>query len=170
MTEYRDFHEALPVGHDGETRIATALLAAGSQVQHMGDGSAFDLTATVYFGHPERIEVKNEDAKQDTGNICIEMMQGVPPEPKRYSGLSISESTVFIHTLGPRLVAYRTQPMRLFLRSVFAGEKMQDFGDHGNQGYVKPIACFQGNWWFDVTDDKHLARSHIFSRGWGAHG
>jgi hypothetical protein len=164
--DYPPFEEALPVGHVGEDRIRAILAEAGAQVQKFDCLAAFDFTATVHFGHPERIEVKNEDHYAGSGNICIELLQGkAQPRP---SGISLSESTVCVHTLGPRIALYRTQPMRLFLKEAYKNKPLAKFGDNGNQGVVLPIKGVHIQPWFDITDDAGLASSPVFVSGRGA--
>lgn len=163
MKTYAPFQEALPKGHEAERRVASILLRAGAQVQHRSNRSSFDLTATLAFGRPELIEVKNEDEYAQSGNICLELTQGKEGKPRRASGLAISESTVMVHTLGKQLALYRTRDMRLFVKQ--CGIKPQPFGDWGNEGIIMPLNRLEGQPWFDLTDDEHLAQSRVFRKG-----
>ena len=161
----RTFEEDLAYGlKEGERRVVWALVCAKAQVQHFGALASFDLTATIHFGHPERIEVKCEDHYKDGQNICIELFQGRPSRP---SGISTSESTVCIHTLGPRIVLYRTQHMRLFLKENDSRWELIAFNrsTNHNKGVIYPISDAAGHWWFDVSDDTHLADSRVFIGG-----
>jgi len=161
--DYKPFDQSLPDGHGGERRVIDALVASGAQVQHLDCRSAFDFTATIHFGHPERFEVKREDNYADSGNLCLEVLQG-RREPKA-SGISVSESTVCVHTLGEKLAVYRTQPMRLFLKANEGRWPLRPFGDNGNRGYVVPITDLLAHPWFNMTDDAGLAKSQVFLSG-----
>ena len=84
----------------------------------------------LYNGHAFRVEVKNEDKKVSTGNICVEMCQGVPL--MRVSGILASEATVWIHTLQDECVVYRKLAMlRYCLNKVKKGTELRKFGDGG---------------------------------------
>ena len=166
MTQYKPFQDSLPDGHNGEDRVFLALSAHGAQVQRYDCRGAFDLTATIHFGHPERIEVKNEDNYATSGNVCLELWQG--KEAPRPSGIAVSESTVCVHTLGSVMAIYRTQSMRLFIKSNDGTWPLRGFGDNGNRGLVIPRSDLLGRWWFDVVDDEHLATSPVFLSGDGS--
>ena len=112
---------------------------------------------------PELIEVKCEDRYAASGNICIELYQG--KAQRRASGISVSESTAFVHTLGDNAAVYRTQEMRLFLKSA-AGLHVALFAgsDNGNEGIILPITSVRGESWFAVCLLDDLPHSLVFAK------
>ena len=135
------FIERLAEGHNAEFLIATVFLASNYRVQVVNSGSYRDLLIDDYW-----VEIKNEDryARVD-GNICVELFQGNPSKP---SGISISESHLWIHKLDGMAAIYRTQKMRCFMKQNqhevinFAG------ADNGNRGVIIPIMDLVENNWF----------------------
>jgi hypothetical protein len=107
-------------------------------------------------GRWELVEVKNEDAYADSGNIVVEVYQGTSRKP---SGLLISESTVTVHTLGERVALYRNQPMRLWLPH---GHRERGFGDNHNIGYVLPIEELAEEPWFECLPFTEMYDSRVW--------
>lgn len=146
-------------GQSAEFRVAVELLHAGWQVQFKGAMSVRDLGVWTPYG-PEAVEVKREDNKAHTGNICIECYQG--RTVRRPSGIKVSESSVFIHTLGDRCALYRTQPMRCWLQDHVKELDFRDFGDNGNRGIILPLVRLTPLGFADVLDFKALTKSKVW--------
>ncbi len=158
-----DFEKALAGGQTKEFVIALIFFLAGCPIEWDNIDSRQDIITRVNGRH-ERIEVKDEDNYANSGNICIERYQGI--NQKKYSGLSISESTVFIHTLDKKAVLYRTQSMRVWLGSNKEKLKLKNFpnADNGNCGYITPISYFNSRRWFDLCGLNDIPHSTIFQK------
>ena len=99
---------------------------------------------------PYIIEVKAEEKQAHTGNICIELLQGLGES--RLSGLANSDSSHWIHTLGDKAVVYRASPMRNHIKA----SRLQVFAfrdaDCGNRGVLVRIADVVSKVWFRHCD------------------
>lgn len=156
------FDECLTLGQNAELRVAEEFLKNGWIVQLNSDKERYDFW--VYGGLIYLIEVKNEDKFSDSGNIIIEMYQGL--NGKKPSGIKVSESNIFIHTLKNMAVLYRTQSMRSFISERWPKLKyeLKDFknADNGNGGLTLAIANFFNYSWFDYCDFENITRSKVF--------
>lgn len=150
-------------GHPAEARVAMAFYLGGWTVSPRNDGSLLDLVGEPPGGLPWWLEVKNEDNQAQTGNLCIELHQGIPP---RWSGLQVTESHVWVHTLGENVAAYRVKHMKPFIRQGWADWRhIDEFrgADNHNGGILVPIDAADGKGWFDVCPLDQLPNSHVFT-------
>jgi hypothetical protein len=157
MTEYDDFSTALAEsGRPAEARIAGAFFAAGVPVHWIDKGSKGDIEVFV-DGWWQTIEVKNEDNYASSPNICIEIFQG--KRDRSPSGISVSESHVYVHTMGDVVICFRTQQMRLFVKS--GPYELKSFGDNGNEGFLVPINDIADEPWCEKTATDDLPESRV---------
>lgn len=165
MSPSEAFNKANDRGRIAEMRVAEVFMRRGERVQVKslkGKYPQHDLVVDANGG-TFLLEVKNEDAYADSPNICIELWQGAVRRP---SGISISESTICVHTMGDHVAAYRTQGMRLFVKRPEArGWRRDRFGkaDNSNGGMIVPIAAFAAEAWFTYCPLDALPDSAIFS-------
>lgn len=112
--------------------------------------------------HPFRIEVKDETNKSETGSLFIELQQGQGASMCP-SGIAISEATVWVHLLGNVWAVYRTQPMRLYIRSENL-ELKPECGDNYNRGYLpwrENLVSLRTNW-YDEVEPSAIVDSKVF--------
>lgn len=157
---YIPFDESLPYGERAQDRVADLLRMAGAKADKKDGKARYDFEA-IFRDHVFRVEVKNEDNKQHTGNICLECWQGIP---RRLSCLLWSEATVFVHTLGSKCVIYRTREMKAWLREQRNADriKAEDFGDNSNRGFIVPITRLIKFPWFDWRPMSTIAQSPLW--------
>ena len=157
---YAPFNEAVVSGEEAERRVASAFRECGCEVHHDGDGARRDMWI-VKDGLPYWVEVKDE-AKQAPKNLCIEFGQG---EPMRPSGMSASESQIWIHLFTEDCVIYRMRPMLSFVRERVATgrycEKM--YGDNKNRSVIVPRLDFDHYRWAEVCQLADIAHSRVFT-------
>ena len=159
--KYKPFKEALLFGDRAQDRVADAIRAAGGFANKVDDRARYDFE--LHFNnHVFRVEVKNEDNYADGGNICVETRQGRPLRP---SGVTWSEATVFVHTLGDNCALYRRREMHAWLRIEFqAGRKKEMvFGDNNNRGFILAY-CELGDFdWFDFCSFGQMGNSRLWN-------
>ena len=149
-------------GEKKENVIASTFLNKRWMVKLAPKGSRYDLIIDKDDFH-ELVEIKNED-KQKFRNICIEVHQRLNHKP---SGISISDSTIFIHTFGNQIILYDTQEMKWFLKnnqmdlSIYFQEKFNK-ADNENGGYILPINLFLNKDWFNKTILDFLGEDKFF--------
>jgi hypothetical protein len=146
------------VGDEAEIAVASVFFEAGWFVKRNLVYGRRDLAVQSPRGI-QLVEVKNETAFTESGNLCIELLQGRPARP---SGLAISESTICIHVLGEVCALYRTQPMRLWLKERNAIARPFGKSDNGNQGVIVRIGELVDHAWFDQKRISDLPLSHLF--------
>ncbi len=156
-----NFQKQNKKGASAELKLQWSYLKAGCLVEPDNCDGRRDFNIRIN-GRMEMIEVKNEDNYKDSGNLCIELYQG--KDKKRPSGLAISESTIFVHTLGDQVALYRTQYMRLWLRDNKRNYPLINFNqaDNGNGGYIIPITDLNNLAWFDICKFKQVPYSKIY--------
>lgn len=153
------FEVLLKEGQATEMLVASLMLEAGHAARVRNHGMSRDLEVTV-GNLTFWVEVKNEDRYADSGNLCIEMKQGLSGKP---SGISTSEAQVWIHTLGQQAALYRVQPMRLFIKS--SGMLPAPFkgADNRNEGVLVPIASLAVFPWFEQCELVAVGHSRVWS-------
>lgn len=160
MTTREAFRANLAEGQEGEARMAAAFYAAGWAFKRVNGGPYLDLEVRGN-GRTWAVEVKNEDKNAHTGNIALELYQGTG-EHRRRSCLSITEAHICIHKLGPRVAAYRSQAMRIFLHDEAARYKVRPVGDNNNDGILMPIADVIDKPWFVHCHIEDLPKASVF--------
>jgi hypothetical protein len=157
------FDERLIEGIDKENDIAWLFYKFGCAIEPDNIDGSRDFNVRIK-GRWERIEVKNEDRYSYTGNICIEIYQGL--NEKKPSGIMISESTICIHTLKDNSIIYRTNEMRLWLiihkKEIIEYRKDFKEADNGNGGYILPIKIIQNKRWFEYLLTMDIPTSKLF--------
>jgi len=122
-------------GRRTELSLLRAIELFGWQAKDRSGGKQIDLLVT--FPYLFGIEIKDEDNFADSGNICIETFQG---EPRRPSGLMISATQFFVHTLGAMSIVYSTPHMqRCVAGAIEAGrltERVFANADNHNGGVI----------------------------------
>lgn len=163
MTTQATFDACNAVGRKAEERLANVFLLCGWSVKWRPRGASRDLEVVGPHG-TELVEVKCEDAQDHTGNLCIELYQGLAE--RRYSGLMLSESTVCVHTFGPVCVAYRTQAMRLYIQTLHAEGRMTPApfarSDNGAGGVLIPRRAVVAKRWAEELSVARLPQSRVF--------
>lgn len=160
------FEDALAFGNDTEKTVAAHFLNSGATVRTGSRNGNFDLWVSIN-DCPLRIEVKCEDKHAQTGNICVETLQGMNG-CARPSGLSVSDSQLCIHTLGEMAAIYRTQEMRLHIaRKTKEGAlEVRAFpgADNGNRGVIVSISSLLGLDWFEHTRMSAIPKSRLIEK------
>jgi hypothetical protein len=148
------FEQLKAVGKVAERAVAEAFLDAGWWVQLRHHGARRDL-AVMLGSRVELLEVKNEEKHAHTGNICVEIFQGEPPQ---VSGVMTSESTIYIHYFGDSCLVMRTQLFRLFLDTYFRQRGMIQFkgADNRNGGVTVPRRLLKDQSWAVETATKDI--------------
>lgn len=165
------FDIAIKIGEGKESEIATLFWQNEFIVFPGCKNHRYDFG--IYKNHIDLIEIKNEDNYSGSGYICIEIYQG--KRERKPSGIEVSESTVFVHTLNNRVAFYKTQKMRLWLRKYRVKEckgvhkgiyTVQDFknADNGNGGYIIPIKHIINCYWFCHCEKEKMPSHKMFSK------
>ena len=158
---YQQFDDALLFGESAQDRVAELLRMAGGKADKKDGRARYDFEL-IFHDHVFRVEVKCEDRYASSGNLCIEVFQGMP---QRHSGIAWSEATICIHTLADDCALYRRESMRHFLREAYRASryKLKSFGDNHNQGFVVPISdlCRFPDW-FDARPLSTIAESNLW--------
>lgn len=157
----KNFEQCLDIGGRTEILLAKLFLENGFVAFMASPKALYDFG--IYKSRPDLVEAKNEDAFSDSGNICIELYQGGDKHP---SGLKISESTIYIHKLGKKVIIYKTQEMRNYIAKnwKFLKPEIKDFpkADNKNGGLIRPINELKDFWWFDYCDLENITKSKLF--------
>jgi hypothetical protein len=156
-----EFEQALLFGQQAEGRLRDLLQFAGAFVSKFGNSNKNDFQV-VFNNQTHRVEIKNEDRYAGGRNICVEVLQGRPP---KQSGVAISEASIFIHTLGDRVVIYRRARMHEWVRKQYASKwiQLKTVGDNFNQCFILPIDdLIEHVDWFDVRPMTTVADSHLW--------
>ena len=158
--KYKSFEDSRLFGEQGQERVADALREAGAFANKVDDRSRYDFELQ-FNNHTFRVEVKNEDNYRNGDNICVETRQGRSPRP---SGISTSEATMCVHTLGDNCVIYLREKMLTFLRAEVATGRQyeQKFGDNYNRGFILSITDMNHQWWFDYCMFTEMAESELW--------
>jgi hypothetical protein len=148
------FEQLKAVGKVAERAVAEAFLDAGWWVQLRHHGARRDL-AVMLGSRVELLEVKNEEKHAHTGNICVEIFQGEPPQ---VSGVMTSESTIYIHYFGDSCLVMRTQLFRLFLDTYFRQRGMIQFREPTTAMAASPfrVVFSKTNSWAVETATKDI--------------
>ena len=164
MTRREAFQSQNAFGQEGQNVVMLSLLKGGCSVQKADADNWRDMVANI-GGQTFRLEIKNEDRHQHTGNIAIETFQGRNKKP---SGLSITSSDVWIHKIGAMCVAYRVPDMKTWLyecASIFKLSPKPFAGaDGGCGGYVVPIRFLDNRSWTDTIALESLHTSKVFKK------
>lgn len=151
--------ERLEQGESVEAALRAHFAFAGWHVFGGPHTAAYDFAA-----HNGRqwflVEVKDEGKQATTGNLCIEVWQGPDRDP---SGISTSESNVTIHHLGATIVLYRTQRMRLYLRSQKLRVHTFRGADHDNRGVLVPISAVARESWCERLPAVRVHASRVWA-------
>lgn len=160
-SKYRSFKEEFPFGQTAQDRVRDMLSLHGAFCNKVEDKGRYDFEC-VFNNHSYRVEVKNEDRKKNTGNLCIETRQSWNLKP---SGLSITEAVICIHTLGENCALYRVREMKAYLRQEQQAGRQHEiaFGDNNNRGYLVAIKMLQNFWWFDFRPFSTLPDSKLWT-------
>lgn len=160
------FNLQLSKGLKSEARVIEIISDAGFKITHRGANHRHDVCVVAPSGLVFRVEVKNEDAYADSGNILVELRQGSPPKP---SGLSSSESTICVHTLGDAAALYRSQEMRIYLSASLIAKNVSYsnlgvFGksDNNNRGVKVRRGMLDGWPWYDELPLEDVAKSKLW--------
>ena len=143
------FEQELLFGQQAEGRVRDLLQYAGAFVSKYGNTNKNDFQV-VFNNQTHRVEIKNEDRYASSGNICAEVLQGIPQKP---SGVMVSEASLIVHTLADRCAIYRRSPFCAWLRDEYRNKriKLKSFGDNHNQGFIVPVnSLLQYTDWFDI--------------------
>jgi hypothetical protein len=161
MTKLR-FEEDLQFGKRAEERIRDLLCEAGGLISKFYGTNKNDFQL-VFQNKTHRVEIKNEDKKVGTGNICIETNQGFGPRD-RVSGIAISEANIIVHTLCERCAMFRRAPMHQYLRDCYKTKSlpMRRFGDNNNRGFIVPLNYIMGFEWFDYMQTNLVGNSKLW--------
>jgi len=147
------------IGREAEMEVALAFFGAGWAVQWKNARERRDLVVWNGSG-PELLEIKNESAFAGGANLCIELVQGYDNRP---SGLAVSQSTVCIHYFGDYCWLYRTQAMRLFIRSRQFPVRPFGKSDNRNRGILLPTKELCDTAWAGECETAKLPEHHLFS-------
>lgn len=162
------FSESLPKAQETEKAVASLLGVVGRRVVQGGRDCRMDLATYGCDGWPTTVEVKDETAQANTGNICVELCQG---KPSRYSGILTSEAMVTIHVLGNMAAIYRTVQMWLYIYQGLHGKpsylNVISFpgSDNHNRGVLIPINKMTEFDWFDFRPFRLIEDSHVWRGG-----
>lgn len=158
---YAPFHETITAGEATEKRVADAFRQGGCEVHHDGDGGRRDLWI-IKDGLPYWVEVKDE-TNQRTKNLCIEFGQSEPMKP---SGMSVSESQIWVHVFVADCVIYRMRPMLTFVRQrVATGQYREEiYGDNKNRNVIVPRLDFDHYPWAESCAMADIVKSRVFAR------
>ncbi len=160
--DYQPFDDSLLFGESAQDRVAEILRVAGGKADKKDGRAKYDFEL-IFHDHVFRVEVKCEDRKAHTGNICVEVMQGRDQRP---SGVAWSEATVCVHTLAREAAVYRRREMYHHVREMYrksGRSSLKSFGDNRNLGYILPIAKLcEFPEWFDYRPLSTLADSAIW--------
>lgn len=155
------FQQELEFGQQAEGRLRDLLQFAGAFVSKFGNSNKNDFQV-VFNNQTHRVEIKNEDRKASTGNICIEVLQGLPA---KQSGIAISEATLVIHTLCDRVCIYRRARMLEYVRNEYRERRLilKRFGDNHNMGFIIPIVSLLNHYeWFDARPMTTISESALW--------
>lgn len=159
---YLPFEDSLFRGRQAEERVRDILCNAGGFVSKFHNTNQNDFQL-IYQNQTHRVEIKNEDNYANSGNICLEVMQG-RNGANRPSGIAVSEASILIHTFQDHCAVYRRSKMAERLRSRYVGKEVElrNFGDNGNRGFVLPVSDFWHENWFDWIQTTSIAKSKLW--------
>lgn len=160
------FQENLLRAQITERVLADRFLEAGCVVEWNNEKeSGCDMTIRRK-GRLHRIEVKDEQNHEGSGNIAIERTQGQDGKP---SGISITTADIWVHVFGADgpYVIFQVIPMKLFLAGNRGIYRIIKFGqaDNNNAGRIIPRAVLHTVEW---ADDCESFDELYMSKAWEA--
>jgi hypothetical protein len=162
MKAYRQFDEALELGFMAQDRVKDVLEDNGAYCSRVDKARhKFDFQC-LYNSNTFKVEVKDESAYRNSGNICVETGQG--RWKRKPSGIAVTRADLCIHVLGDKVVIYQSSEMLNHCRELYrGGVEERRFGDNGNIGYIIKIRDMLGFKWFDWLPFSSLHSSELWA-------